>query len=629
MVDWIAQGLENEGYQTELEETLSLQLPDYSKPGALAELRRVLGEFAKWAGPAAGGRAHVIHPGTSIWAERPELGTVAQEFGLDVICPSARAVSSFANRLTFLGEAERLGIPHLVLSFDPIQSVREVEGLMNRLQRRFPFVLKSVKGGSQSGIIVVHEPGDLDRRLGLWLEQLRMSVGEAILFAERYLEGARYVSVPFARFRDGSLKIFPFVDASLLCRNKKVVEFCPAQGVDAEVQAQIQGWTEKLLDHFNFVGVGSLEFLIDSSRAFLIEGLARLNTGFQLWEKVEGSSAVAWQLATLEARAIPPKASSPWQSGVSVRLYAEDPLLQLPQPGWIHELSEKQHWKLPGAEAILSWGIQAGQEVPPTGTGLLGILSVGAQDRRQAITVARGVLDELWVCGSLQTNERFLSELLLHPWIREGMFHAGFIDEEFIPEVRPAPEMLQIFAALAAEASDSWDPSNRWAVGDQWVKAAREALEWVGDPPVRWLRPGRATTDAGAPPLSGLSGWVRLPDGRTVRFCAFPVSQDKWQIRVGAWMISIRRAQVSAGAKRVPPRKLLSLVSGKVHAMLYREGAIVPAHEALIVVESLRVLVPHALPVDVRIGRWKVLPEADVYAGQELAEFETLQPGQN
>jgi biotin carboxyl carrier protein len=66
------------------------------------------------------------------------------------------------------------------------------------------------------------------------------------------------------------------------------------------------------------------------------------------------------------------------------------------------------------------------------------------------------------------------------------------------------------------------------------------------------------------------------------------------------------------------------MIPGRVHSVLFRGGATVPAHEPLLIVESLGMLIPHALPVEVRIHRWKVAAEDRVFAGQELAEFEIL-----
>src|SRR5690606_39714915 len=65
-------------------------------------------------------------------------------------------------------------------------------------------------------------------------------------------------------------------------------------------------------------------------------------------------------------------------------------------------------------------GIREGGEVSPRSDGLLGILYVGAEDRARTVRFASHVLDDVWIAGSLQTNERFLRELLGHPWVKEG-----------------------------------------------------------------------------------------------------------------------------------------------------------------------------------------------------------------
>ena len=67
--------------------------------------------------------------------------------------------------------------------------------------------------------------------------------------------------------------------------------------------------------------------------------------------------------------------------------------------------------------------------------------------------------------------------------------------------------------------------SLRWAVGDQWVRPEvlasieKGAVQWVG-PPEHWSRDG----------LPGVSGRLEIADGRTLRVCAYPLSENKWRI---------------------------------------------------------------------------------------------------
>jgi acetyl-CoA carboxylase, biotin carboxylase subunit len=624
VAELVAERLEQIGLAPELQyRHPALAVLSPAHPQGAASLREALADFR------ARQPDGFIHPGVSEWSDRVELPTVGQELGLPVVCPPAKVLSLFANRLTLVAEAEHLGIPNLLIAPDPIHTVREIEKLLRGQKQRFPFVLKAVRGGKGLGLQVVYEPEDLVKKLPLWFEQLRGNLGEVILMAERYLEGGRYISIPFARLPDGTTRVFPSVDASLQCRFRKVIEFCPATGLDAEVEAQLAKWTGELAARCGYIGVGCLEFLVDGTRAYLMEGLARLNSGFHLWEQVAGTNAVAWQMAAMQMASGPDlpevKPAPDRAHGLALRVFAEDSLLQLPQPGRLREASERRHWRFPGAEARLSHAFEAGEEVRAEDRGLLTTLWVTADAREKAVMVARGVLDELWIAGSLQTNERFMAELLAHPWVKEGVFHAGFVDEEFIPAVRPPPDLVGTFAAICADIADPGDVPARWAVGDQWVKLPDEE-DRAFQVAERWN-----VADGAGKPRVGSSGTVALPEGGTARFSAYPLRATdaaggeggRWQVRVGRWALPVKRVLGTADRRKPKPR-VLAIIPGRVHSILFREGAVVPPHEPFIIVESLGMLVPHALPVEVRIQRWKVGPEERVQAGQELADFEVL-----
>ena len=614
-----------------------IRLPQPGASGAVEGLRAVLEEFVRVAGPATGRTSHIVHPGASPWADRPELAHLCQELGLGALCPPARVLSLFSNTLTLLTEADRLKIPHLVLSFDPIFSQRELDQVLGS-SRKFPWILKSVRPVGAGSLLVVQDEDDLKKRFPLWMEQLRIETGEAIAFAERYVESARQVKLPFARFHDGRIEFFPTVEGSLQSRNRRIVELCPAGGLEGRLQKQLESWAKALAESTGFIGVGSFDFLVDGVRPFLLGGLCRLGTTFHLWEQVAGTQAVGWQLETFLGQPQGKSPLKPIPSGVSFRMYAEDPMLQLPQPGYIQELSPRREWKLAGASGELTWNFEAGQSVPFDDSGLLAIGYAGAADRRQALHVARGMLDEIWIAGSLRTNQRYLAELVMHPWVREGVFHAGFVDEEFLPDSRPSGGEIKLFAAVAAWWTNrkSVRQAEAWTVpywiGDRWIRPEADVLIWDEDA-VFWKAPLESGSDADTE-LFGLSGRLKNEDGRSVRLCLFPLADDRWLIRIGEWALAVRRAKAPAPklavaqaggsppARRVP--QVSALVSGRVHALLFREGAAVAPHETLVLIESLRTLVPHAVPRGFLLKHWHVAADQLVTQGQPLADLEGI-----
>ncbi|MBI2712822.1 MAG: ATP-grasp domain-containing protein [Bdellovibrio sp.] len=571
----------------------------------------------------------LVHPGVTAWAERPELQTTGQEFGLAVVAPTAKILSLFNNRMSFLLEVEKLGLHHLALSFDPFSGVREVQRFIKQTRQGFPFVLKSARGGGNFGVYVVHGPLSLGAEFHLWLEQLRWNVGEVLLFPEKYLEGSRHLSVPFVRLNDGKIHCFPVVDGSLQCRFRKIIEVCPPHCVDSEILEKVIRWTRHLVDSWQYVGFGSIEFLVDGSRAFVVGGQARLNTSYPLWEKVAQTSALGWQLHALDIGVpTPPLASSPNRGvqGIGLRIYAEDSLFHLPQPGVIQEVDS-------GSDSVTT-GLTSGDQVSPCDSGLLCTVQELGESWTKALAGLREKLDQFWISGSLQTNERLLLELLNHPWVREGIFHTGFVDEEFLPQVLPDAEILEGMAACCRYFKESTEPRSekvdgvppveeRWIVGERWVRPARllRTPDWVS-PPTSWV-----VKDPGKGELEGLSGVLRIISSESTKPRLMRVSaillNGRWLVRLGKWFMPVRcLAPKGVTEPKSLKRRLVALVSGRVHAVLFRKGVWVGTHDTILILESLGVFVPHALPIEVRVLEWNVSHGDAVTQGQELAVLE-------
>jgi acetyl/propionyl-CoA carboxylase alpha subunit len=348
------------------------------------------------------------------------------------------------------------------------------------------------------------------------------------------------------------------------------------------------------------VGVGVLEFLVDGSRAFLIDGLARLNTGFHVWDQVAQTQAVSWQLRTQGiCCGIPQMApESEWKSGLSVRFYAEDPLLNLPCPGKIEELDYTETNHLKEEEVELNLSYQVGEDVSFRDSGLLGLLTIVSSSSKKAMNLAKNAIQNLWIAGSIQTNQRFLLELLNHPWVREEIFHAGFIDEEFLPPICPSLSLMQNAVSLCIgylrHSRDTQCPSFRWYVGDRWVKE------------FSFSEPEKVRTYV-TPLVSAQSDL-----------------ECRWMVRIGTWCLMVRRVDIHKWKERKKSLTLNALVSGQIQSILYRPEIEIPIRQPIVIIYSLGIFVPHFLPANVCILDWKVKSEDYVFMGQELADFRIL-----
>lgn len=603
----IARELDSAGFTSSVQADMQIELPTPREPDANENLKTILNEFRDQS-PYSEGQ-FFIHPGVSMWAERPELALIGQELDFNVIAPPPRVLSLFSNKFNFLIEADRLGVPHLVVNFSPMQSPREV---LEKI-KTFPFVLKSTwnEGGRQ----VIWEPDEIEKKLPFWLDQLRWNMGESILYAERYIDGARHLIAPFARLPDGHLELFPLVDSSLQTGNRKLIEFCPAGNLDEFVEDDIHKWIKVITEKCGFVGVGSFDFLIDGSRSFLINGSAGLNSTFHLWAEIHGSSPVAWQLASFLGTERPESLHKKDQKriGVSLQFYSEDPLLGIPQPGFIQEVSKDvdsgQQLSFSNSKSELDLEVSEGMTVFQKSDGLIGLLYVFSPTRKQTVELAKKTLSKVWFAGGLRTNERYLAEILNHPWVVEGLFHCGFVENEFLPTFHVPPEVDKTCSGLCQILDMKKNPDARWMIGDRRFEFEPENLEWNSGPEY-WIHMG----------LPGLSGILKNKD----RICAFPIAYDRWMIRIGNWFRLIRR--LGPVEKRHENKTayypLYSQLSGTVHSVLFRSGGEVPPHTPIVIIESLHRLIPHSFPFAVIVRDVKVKAEDVVTLGERLAELE-------
>jgi pyruvate carboxylase len=541
-----------------------------------------------------------LHPSDSLWAERAELVLVAEELGLRAIGPSLKTLALWGDRLTWFTRAQELGVKTLILEGEPSNSISELERRLRSRSLRFPLVLRSVRAGGRFGCKLVRSFEELEQEVPLWMEQHRLNLGEVLLFPERWLEGARRVSVPFCRFSDGRFHLFPETDISLASGFERLISFCPAENLDRSVLSRIRSWAKVLAEDSAYVGVGSFDFAIDHDRAFLIECTPRLSADFMAWEAAAQTRAIDWQLAALDSGWSDAPASVPLQDSspcvLALQIKAENPILHLPQSGRVQEVSERWFWGVSGqaaggprAELIAS--VRAGERA----SGTIATLLVQAQDFKPATTLARGVLEETWIAGELQTNERFLHEVLSHPWVREGVFHGDFLEEEFIPALRPGVPLARLMASVAQELYPL-NEGEEWVVGDRRCPiAGLEPVPWVGAPG---------------------SGQLQLPDGRKARVLASACERDpgRWVIRIGLWSLIVRPFRAGG------PARVRAVAPGVVHSILFREGVDIPVRAHALVLESDGVLVAHALPRAARVERWRVKAGERVQAGDELAE---------
>jgi len=563
--------------------------------------------------------AEWVHPGLTLWSERSEFEGWARQAGLSSISVSPKTLHLFWNTHQLLQMADGIGVPTLGLSDDPITSIREIENTIKKLvhenQATLPFVLKSAyRARSGYGSRVIRSLEELHEWVPVWMDQLREHTGQSLLFIERYLESARSYVQPFARLKNGETEFFPIIDASLTFEGKNWLEVCPAQSLDNETKNKIEDYTRRIVEKSDFMGVGNLVFLCNGREVYLTEGLARPNFAYRLWENVARTKALQWQLHALAPALLVkhPKPRPKIQAstpicGLNLKIYAEDTWLKIPHPGMVHEVSTTTDWSEGTHEGSLVWDVVPGQEVHWNNSGSIGHLTVFAENWTEVLAATRSILKEIWISGGVQTNERFLYELLSHPWVEESMFYTGFVDEEFIPKQIPDFDWNTILASALSEVAPPLNEKESWIWLNQRLPVDTAAR-------LKWTQRMDFMVDG----LRGVKGFFRTENGNTERICVFPLHAQRYVVRMQNWFFSIRRSEKGR------PLQLMALTSGRVHSIFFREGSKVEPKQCVLMIESHQRLISHRLPVAVTIKKIKVQSEQIVKIGEELIEIERI-----
>jgi hypothetical protein len=180
--------------------------------------------------------------------------------------------------------------------------------------------------------------------------------------------------------------------------------------------------------------------------------------------------------------------------------------------------------------------------------------------------------------------------------VREEVFHASFLEEEFIPSFSISVEEWRglgesILFNLKSEVLGSF------------VFAEKVKLKVPEKMPEgwQWIEPG-------------ILKYGHYPPRKV---SIFKLKPGVYQIRWGVEFPILRKIEPPADPRLKAVR---ALASGRLAEMGAGEGAVVPAGTALAWVHSEGWVIPHAVSQPVRIAKWHVRPEDWVEMGDLIAE---------
>ena len=282
----------------------------------------------------------------------------------------------------------------------------------------YPVMLKASAGGGGRGIRLVSAPNEMTQAYALAVAEGEASFGDGSVYMEKYVHPARHIEVQVLADEAGNVVCLGERDCSVQRHHQKLIEESPSPAVSRSQRKKLMELTARAVKAIGYVGVGTLEFLLDrDGRFWFMEMNLRLQVEHGVTEMLTQVDLVKWQIRT--AAGVPLNFQ---QQNVTLNGACVECRINALTPGTLSMLH------VPGGPFVrFDTYLVSGISVSPYYDALLGKLIVYAGTREEAMRKMKAALCELVVEG-IETNIAEQLELVSDPRFMTGQYDLTFME---------------------------------------------------------------------------------------------------------------------------------------------------------------------------------------------------------
>jgi acetyl-CoA/propionyl-CoA carboxylase, biotin carboxylase, biotin carboxyl carrier protein len=563
---------------------------------------------------AACTQTHVkaLHPGYGFLSENPALARACASAGVAFVGPPPAASELLGDKLRAKQLATQAGVP-VVRSY----TVEEARGA------EYPLLVKATAGGGGRGMRIVQSATELDPALQSAQREAEAGFGDGRVFIERLVPKARHIEVQVLADAHGTVLHLGERECSLQRRHQKVVEESPSPVVDEDLRRALGEEATALARAAGYVNAGTVEFIADfddPAEHYFLEVNARLQVEHPVTELVTGLDLVEQQLRIAAGEPIAFSQTDVTLDGhaIEARINAEDAARDfLPTAGRV--LSYRRP-----AGARVDDAIEIGSVVDTTYDSMLAKVITHAPDRATALAELEHALGRTSILG-VTTTTGFLRELLRTDDVRAARLDTGLIARlQPLAGGWPADQVALAAAVISLALRSEGSGDDPFARVDGWRLSDRRASSWwrlsVGPSEAVEIEvQDSARHDAQrtgphtfAVTIGGERGeWSYATDGDVIW-----IGADGW-----AW--PVRRQAAAAAQEAGTDGDLRAPMPGQVLLVPASVGERVRAGDPVVVLESMKMELVLAAPIDGLVTELSVAVGDKVAVDQPLARVET------
>ncbi len=584
--------------------------------------------------------ADAIHPGYGFLSENAGFARACAKAGIIFVGPSPESIDAMGLKDRAKTLMEEAGVPVTPGYHGEEQDPDHLKTQADQIG--YPVLIKAVAGGGGKGMRKVEDGAKFLELLDSCKREAASSFGDERVLIEKFITSPRHIEVQVFGDSRGRVVHFFERDCSLQRRHQKVIEEAPAPGMTPNVRAAMCSAAVRAAQAVNYVGAGTVEFIVDGSGAlsedgfFFMEMNTRLQVEHPVTEMITGHDLVELQLKVASGGSVPEQdriSVSGW--AMEARLYAEDP-----STGFLPSIGKLERLSLPPTAGSVRTdsGVEQGGEVSLHYDPMIAKLIAHGSTREEAIDRLVAAMDENVQVYPVKTNAGFLRRCLTHPDFRAAQVDTRFIDERLEALApRDAPALSYAVGALvmagggplAALTGDPWDFADGFRVnGAPHMEAGLDAgdvrlgavltmeggdlIARIGDQTLRLERPCYDPAGRFAATVDGRAVSARFEArGRAVLVS----TQGETHLITRYDPAALAEALTAGGA-------ILAPMPGKVLSVSVKAGDPVTKGQTLVVLEAMKM--EHALsaPADGVVETVSATAGAQVGDGDVLVTLE-------
>ncbi len=357
--------------------------------------------------------AAAIHPGYGFLSENAHFAAQCRKNGIVFIGPTAEQMDRLSDKSVIKRLFAQAGLP-TIPGTDILTGIAQAKEAAGKIG--YPVMLKARSGGGGRGIRLVESDGQMETIYPQAEAEAKAAFGDGALYLEKYVFPARHVELQILADEEGRVVCLGERDCSVQRRHQKLIEESPSPAVDPEQRKAIMAKAVAAVKAIGYVGVGTLEFLLDKQGNFwFMEMNVRLQVEHTVTEMLTGMDLVKWQIRTAAGIFL-----NFTQEDVDLGGCAIECRINALSPGRITLLH------VPGGPHVrFDTCLLTGGSVPPYYDALLGKLIVYAGTREETLRKLKAALCELVIEGVSNNIEEQLA-LICDERFMDGSYDLTF-----------------------------------------------------------------------------------------------------------------------------------------------------------------------------------------------------------